>query len=190
MISQISIPRVASVALMACLSLSVGATTLIRMDLDALANSAEFVVRARCRATESRWESDSIWTFAEFEVLESFKGAPPRNLRVRLPGGRAGNMHTRVDGVPEFSVGEETVLFVERTSAGDLGITSWAQGTFRIRRDTAGGSRLTQDTSHFAVFDPQTRRFSPSGIRNMSLPEFRQKLGDVLSTLAPTPRHK
>jgi hypothetical protein len=99
-------------------------------------------------------------------------------------------MHTRVEGVPEFSSGEETVLFVERTSAGDLGVTGWAQGTFRIRHDFSGESRLTQDTSHFAVFDPRTHRFVSSGIRNMPLTEFRQKLGVALTAPAPTPRYK
>lgn len=187
---QISIRRALGAAISACLVLAVGATTLVRMDLDALARSAEFVVRARCVATEARWESGSIWTFAQFEVLESFKGAPPRSLRVRLPGGRTGNMHTRVDGVPEFSSGEETVLFVERTSAGDLGVTSWAQGTFRVRRDASGESHLIQDSSRFAIFDPRTRRFSSSGIRDISLSEFRQKLSDALNGPAASPRHK
>jgi hypothetical protein len=188
--SQISIRRALGAAMATCLVLSAGATTLVRMDLDALVRSAEFVVRARCLATEARWESGAIWTFAQFEVLESFKGAPPRNIRVRLPGGRAGNLRTRVDGVPEFVAGEEIVLFVERTSAGDLGVTSWAQGTFRVRRDAVGESHVTQDTSHFAVFDPSTRQFSSSGIRNMLLSELRQKLGDAFNASATTPRRK
>ncbi len=166
------------------------ATTLVRMDLDALAHSAEFIVRARCRALQSRWESGALWTFADFDVLESFKGVPEKRLRVRLPGGRAGNIQMRVDGVPQFSIGEEIVLFVERTSAGDLGVTSWAQGTFRIIREASGEIRLTQDTSRFAVFDPKTRRFSSSGLRNIPLSDFRQKLADALSAPGPAPRHK
>lgn len=185
-----SINRAAFIAVCLCWALSAEATTLVRMDLDALARSAELIVRARCRATETRWESGSIWTFTEFQVLEIFKGASPQILRVRLPGGRTRNMQTRVDGVPQFSLGEETVLFVERTSAGDFGVTSWAQGTFRVIRDNSGEVRLTQDTSHFAVFDPRARRFSSTGIRNVPMSDFRRMLSDALAAPVPAPRRK
>jgi hypothetical protein len=183
---QNSIRRAVGLTLLFCGALGVGATTLIRMDLNALAHSAEIIVRARCRTTQSQWESGSIWTFASFQVLETFKGAPPQSLRVRLVGGRIANLQTRVEGVPQFSVGEELILFLERNSAGDLGITGWAQGTFRVTRNSSGEVNLSQDSSHFAVFDPQTRKFTPSGINHISLADFRQKLSDALNAPVPT----
>jgi len=122
------------------------------------------------------------------QVLESFKGAPPRILRVRLPGGRVGHVETRIEGVPYFFQGEEAVLFVEKTSAGDYGVTGWAQGTFRVHRESAGGEpRLTQDTSGVAVFDPATRQFSPTGIRNLSLSDFRRL---VAAAVSATPQNR
>jgi hypothetical protein len=159
------------------------ATTLMRMDLKTLALSAQVISRARCIRSETRWESGSIWTFDEFEVLESFKGSPPRVLRIRLPGGRMGHLETKIDGVPHFSPGEEAVLFLQKTSAGDFGVTSWAQGTFRVHRESAAGdARVTQDTSRFAVFDPATRRFVFAGIRDLSLSAFRRQLADALKS--------
>jgi hypothetical protein len=178
--------------LVACLLLAAGfvietsATTLVRMDLAALAQSAEVIVRARCVHSEIKWESESISTFDDFAVLETFKGAPPQILRVRLPGGRINHTEVRIEGVPAFSTGEETILFVEKTSAGDYGITSWAQGTFRIHREPTGDARLTQDTSHFAVFDPHTRQFTTAGIRNLPLNDFRQQLAQAFNTPPPT----
>lgn len=163
----------------------VRATTLVRMDLNALAHSAEIIVRARCAHSEARWESQSVWTFDDFDVLEIFKGASPQILRVRLPGGRVGRLEVKVEGVPQFANGEEAVLFVERTSAGDYGVTSWAQGTFRIHRESKGDARLTQDTSHFAVFDPRTRQFATAGIRNLPISDFREQLARALA--APVP---
>jgi hypothetical protein len=174
-------------ALLACiLVVEASATTLARMDLSALAHSAELVVRARCTHSETRWESESIWTFDDFDVLETFKGAPPQILRVRLPGGRVDHMEVRVEGVPAFATGEETVLFVEKTSAGDYGVTSWAQGTFRIHREAGGNARVTQDSSHFAVFDPHTRQFAAIGVRNLPLSEFRLQLAQALATPSTT----
>lgn len=162
------------------LVLQSSATTLVRMDLNTLARSAEIIVRARCIHSETKWESETIWTFDDFAVLETFKGAAPQTLRVRLPGGRINHTEVRIEGVPMFAAGEETVLFVEKTSAGDYGVTSWAQGTFRVHREKSGDARLTQDTSHFAVFDPQTRQFAAVGIRNLPINDFRIKLASAL----------
>jgi hypothetical protein len=98
-----------------------------------------------------------------------------------LPGGRINHTEVRIEGVPAFSTGEEIILFVEKTSAGDYGVTSWAQGTFRIHRDPSGEARLSQDTSHVAVFDPHTRQFAAIGIRNLPMYEFRQQLAQALT---------
>ena len=59
------------------------ATTLLRMDLNALTRSAEIIARVRCVHSETRWESESIWTFDDFDVLETFKGAPPQTRKNR-----------------------------------------------------------------------------------------------------------
>lgn len=158
------------------------ATTIIRMDLKTLAQAAPLIFRGRCVNTESRWEPGAIWTFDEFDVLETFKGAPPQRLRIRLPGGRVGHTETKIEGVPHFSPGEEVVLFAEPTSAGDYGVTSWAQGTFRVHRDATGeNATLTQDTAHFSVFDPASRKFVIAGIRDMSLSDFWQRITEALS---------
>ncbi|HLW99573.1 MAG TPA: hypothetical protein VKR82_13075 [Candidatus Acidoferrales bacterium] len=160
-------------------------TTLVRMDLIALAHSAEVIVRARCINSEARWESGSIWTFDDLAVVEIFKGSPLQRLRIRLAGGRVGHLETKVDGVPHFVPGEELVLFVEHNSASDYSITGWEQGTFRVHRDTTGEAQLTQDSSHLAVFDARTRQFATAGIRNISLSEFRERLSAALG--APVP---
>jgi hypothetical protein len=176
----------ASLLLASGVVIEANATTLVRMDLATLARSAEIIVRARCVHSETKWESESISTFDDFVVLETFKGAPPQILHVRLPGGRVNHTEVKIEGVPAFTTGEETILFVEKTSAGDYGITSWAQGTFRIRRAASGDARLTQDTSHFAVFDPHTRQFTNAGIRNLPLADFRLQLAQAFNTPQPT----
>jgi hypothetical protein len=171
------------------LVVEVRATTIVRMDLNALAHSAEIIVRARCTHTEIRWESQSIWTFDDFDVLETFKGTSSQTLRVRLPGGRVNHLEVKVEGVPQFAIGEEAILFVERTSAGDYGVTSWAQGTFRIHREANGDARLTQDTSHFSVFDPRTRQFATAGVRNVPINDFREQLARALANSATAKQH-
>jgi len=158
------------------------ATTLVRMSLDELARAAGLVVRARCVSTESRWENGEIWTLATFEVSEALKGVPATRVQVRLLGGQVGHFKSTVDGVPRFQAGEEAYLFLEQAPQGDYFVTSWVQGTFRIRRDARTRQEtVTQDTSGLAVFDPTTRQFRPGGVRRLPVEEFRQLVRDAVA---------
>ena len=152
------------------------ATTLVRMNLDQLAASANIVARVRCLDNLVRIEGGEIWTFTRFEVLETMKGSTPREITIRLLGGRAGGFVSAVDGVPRFREGEQAFLFLEFTRAGDLSATSWVQATFRVELDSLSREVVTQDTSGLAVFDPATRQFRPGGIRRLPIEEFRQRV--------------
>ncbi len=163
--------------LVAMLAAAATATTLQRMSLDELAASSPAVVRARCLSNVSRWEGGHIWTFTDFEVLESLKGSLPARIQVRLIGGRVGGLHSTVDGAPRFMAGEEAYLFLARTPAGDWTVTGWALGTFRIAREKhSGRERVTQDAAGVALFDPATRQFQAGGVRRMDGREFRRQL--------------
>ncbi len=156
-----------------------GATTLVRMDLDELAAAASVVVRVRCLGNEARVDGGEIWTFTTFETLETLKGTALRAVTVRMIGGRMGRWNARVDGVPRFEPGEETYLFLEPLRSGELSVTGWAQGTFRVRRDAAGET-VTQDTGSVTVFDPATRQFHAGGVRRMPVAEFRTRVREAI----------
>lgn len=165
-----------------------GATTLVRMDLDELAAAAPLIVRVRCVENEARADGNEIWTFTRFEVVEALKGTAPREVTVRLLGGRVGHVTARVDGVPRFAPGEETYLFLEPTRSADLSVTGWVQGTFRIQRDPPSGSEtVTQDTSSVTVFDPATRQFSAGSIRKMPVAQFREQVRHAIERTGRRP---
>jgi hypothetical protein len=183
-----------SVTIVALLATAVGsgmpgaghleATTLAKMDLAQLARAAEVVVDGRCVGLQVRREGGSIWTFAEFNVKETLAGPAPSEGRVtvRLAGGQIGHLRESVDGVPRFAVGEEAVLFLEKTSAGDYGISGWTQGTFRVRRAAnEDETTVTQDSAGFAVFDARTRQFETDGIARMTMGEFRARLAAAIA---------
>jgi hypothetical protein len=152
-------------------------TTLLRMSLGQISQTAQTIVRARCTGSTTGWDAGEIWTFSSFEVREVWRGSPAAQITVRLLGGRVGNLTSSVSGVPRFQAGEDVVLFLERTPRGDFSVVSWEQGTFRIRRAGAQGPEsVTQDTAAFSTFDPETRRFEAEGIRNMPLENFRAQV--------------
>jgi len=161
------------VAISFATSASVPATTLKRMSLPDLSRAAHTIVRARCIANSTRWDAGEIWTFTTFDVEEIWKGSAPAQITVRMLGGKSGNLTSTVSGVPQFSPGEELVLFLERTLAQDFSIVSWVQGTFRIGRNRRTGEEIvTQDTAAFAVFDPSSQRFETTGVRKMPVGAF------------------
>ncbi|MGB6200417.1 MAG: hypothetical protein WA871_09290 [Candidatus Acidiferrales bacterium] len=158
-------------------------TTLARLTLVQLATAAQIVARVRCTGEESRREAGSIWTFTDFTVEETFKGAPGAHVTIRLPGGRDGHLVETVEGAPRFVAGDEAIIFIERTRSGDWSISAWAEGTFRIRRDSQTGQQtITQDSSSMAVFDPATRTFHTDGIARMPLAEFRTRLDAAMAS--------
>jgi hypothetical protein len=158
------------------------ATTLQRMSLEELAAAAPAIARVRCITSESRWENGRIWTFTTAEVLEPMKGALPARIILRMIGGQAGSLHSKVEGAPRFAGGEEVILFLAPTRRGDWTVVSWAQGTFRVHhRASSAEERVTQDTAGVALFHPATRRFEEGGVRNLSLREFRERLARVLA---------
>lgn len=161
----------------AFLAPAASATTLVRMDLDELTRKAAVVARARCLANLSRWEGGHLWTLSTFEVTETWKGEAPRTITVRLLGGSDGRRTVHVDGVPRFRPGEEVALFLEPSGRGELTVTGWVQGTFRIRRDSRAGVEIvTQDTSDVSIWDPVSRKSYAGGVRQMSIEEFRGRI--------------
>jgi len=149
------------------------ATTLKRMSLPDLSRAAHTIVRARCVANSTRWDTGEIWTFTTFDVEEIWKRSAPAQITVRLLGGKSGNFTSTVSGVPRFAPGEELVLFLERTTAQDFSIVSWVQRTFRIGRDrTTDEEIVTQDTAASAVFDPASQRYEATGVRKMPVGAF------------------
>jgi hypothetical protein len=174
----------ATAALIACANQSAGGTTLQQMTIETMTQKAQRVVRAHCMANSIVWNQGEIWTVTTFAVEETWKGQTASEtsgtmglIRVRLLGGRLGNLTSTVAEVPRFRAGEDVVLFLEPISNGDFSVTSWAQGTFRLRRDArTGQERATQDTASAETFNAGTRRFGAMGERDISLTGLRARV--------------
>lgn len=160
-------------------------TTLETMSLARMSRVAPVIVHAQCVSNATAWDAGEIWTFTTFQVLETWKASSTQvsqQITVRLLGGTVGALTSHVSGIPRFRVGEEVVLFLERTVRGDFSVVSWQQGTFRIRREAGMGEGIvTQDTAAMATFNRHTRRFEVSGIRKALLSDFRQQVESAIA---------
>jgi len=89
---------------------------------------------------------DRIRTYITLDVNEVLKGRlRRRTVTIREPGGNVGNMGLRVYGTPEFAVGENVFVFLQRHGDGTLGTTSLGLGKYRISGGTLGIAERTLD---------------------------------------------
>jgi hypothetical protein len=107
--------------------------------VEALAREAAAVVHARVLSVRSEWEGGRIRSVAALLPLDLWKGMP-QELRVRAPGGSVGAISQRVPGAPEFTPGEEVVVFL-RPRGGAFEVVRWALGKFTVRGQRARRSR-------------------------------------------------
>lgn len=116
--------------------------------------------------------------------LTSSQTNPPSapTITVRQLGGSVGGLHSQVDDVPVFHAGDEAYLFLWRHAGEPYRVLGWTQGTFRITRDqNTSTARVTQDSALTALHgDP--RESASSGIRNLPLATFEQRLRAALAS--------
>lgn len=153
------------------------ATTLARLRFFQLVQHSSAIARLRCINSQTRLESGEIWTDTVFEVVHFDKGYLPSHIVVRTPGGNLQHLHSHVDDVPEFHPGEEVFLFLIGHPGTPFRIVGWTQGTFRIRKNFGTAlETVTQDSADVPVFDPQTNQFTKTGIKNLRIDLFLEKL--------------
>jgi hypothetical protein len=185
------------------------ATTLQPMSFARLAREATAIAHVRCVGVQSLWVDGEIWTDARFAVLQQEKAdaygtdqlqsspipsiarattspsATPsaaNMLTVRQLGGSIGGLHSQVDDVPVFHPGDEAYLFLWRHAGEPYRVLGWTQGTFRISRDQdTGAARVTQDSALTALHG-EPRESVSSGIRNLPLATFEQRLRAALAS--------
>ncbi|MBL9037993.1 MAG: hypothetical protein JNG84_05700 [Archangium sp.] len=135
------------------------ATTMVSLDVPALARSSALVVRGTVVRVEARWNGDRtrIFTEAEVQVAEVLKGAPVKSIIVRQPGGEVGDIGQRVHGVARFEEGVEQVLFLERR--GPLyTVTGMAQGAFTLHAEGTQLVAKQPTTDELALVDSATHQ--------------------------------
>jgi hypothetical protein len=92
------------------------ATTVLPLSDQALANGAEMIVRGRVTAVEVV-EFDvgpGVFTDVTFQVDERLDGSVTLpEVTLRIPGGRTNDHHIVIEGMPEFEVGQELIIFLE-----------------------------------------------------------------------------
>jgi hypothetical protein len=117
------------------------ATTVERLTLEDLTRRSQSIVQGVVRGSRTYWAPDRklIFTSTTIEVTEAIKGQSPRIVEVTTVGGRIGDTVLHVGGMPAFTQGENTIVFVERSS-GYLTVLGLGQGKFTVSNGEVANS--------------------------------------------------
>lgn len=129
------------------------ATVMLDQSLEQLAASSVTVLHGDVVAQEVETDGRTIQTVHRVRVREVVAGETRGELvDIVTPGGtlpdgrrlETGFNAMRAEGVPQFRVGEEVVLFAELRPDGRLTPTAWEQGALRVERAGAGTAIVTR----------------------------------------------
>lgn len=137
------------------LSSSALAATVVEVDVAEATRLSEWVVRARVTAlapVDLRAEGDSIYTDVTLAIEAVYRGKEvPRTYVLRIMGGTGKDgLALAVPGMPRFAVGDEAVLFLERTGKGHVPC-GLGQGVWRISAGPLGYPVVHRDLRELAL---------------------------------------
>jgi hypothetical protein len=146
------------------------------MNLAEMTDQADRIVVAHVLSTKSAWDAQhrSIHTTIELKVDEVWKGAAAEHEIVVQPGGTVGDVEMRVHGMPQFTAGERTLLFLAGQSAPR--VVGMSQGKRSLR--WTGKQWMADMAEHSALVrrDAQGRLQSAMPEPAMGLDEIRQRV--------------
>jgi hypothetical protein len=138
------------------------ATLVKAVTFDQKVEHADAIVLGRCTDTQTRWDDDHrfILTYAKFQVEQSVKGAPVREVTVVTPGGSIDGLHQSSVGITPFDKGDERVIFVKNTRLGPT-VLYFDQGTYDVANDARGERVVTPVMAQSVRMDSQAGTIVP-----------------------------
>jgi hypothetical protein len=126
---------------------TVEARTVQRLSFDRLISEADLIVRGRVEKIKNQQAADgrSATTVVTVSVDRQFKGPDVSSVDIEQPGGSIGEMVQAVPGSPEFSSGEDVVLFLKRQRGGTFKIVGGKQGKFTAKIQPQSNNWVVED---------------------------------------------
>ena len=113
------------------------ATSMVELSIDQLIDASEEIVKGTVVATwtERDPKTQMLWTHAQIEIEETFRGDAKEILIIEQPGGTWGSTDLVVEGIARFSEGETGYFFVEYLASDRYVPVGMFQGKFNVLMD-------------------------------------------------------
>ena len=171
MLKKLLAGLIVSAALLIGLSTVTRATTVERLSLEDLTRRSQSIVEGVVRGARTYRSPDGklILTDTTIEVTEAIKGQVARTIDVTTVGGQIGDTVLHVGGMPAFSTGESTIVFVQRSN-GYLTVVGLGQGKF-----TVSNGEVANSPSELTFPDGR-----PARVSRMSVQTFKSQIRSVV----------
>jgi len=162
-------------------SFFVNSTSMFELSLQALITGADKIVQVKVTDVISQWDKDSsvIFTYVRMNIVDDLIGADENNeITIIQPGGIVGNTSLHVEGVSQYNVGEEDVLFLfqDKRNKETFQTLGMYQGKYKIFMDNNNVKRVKQDNSaSVEQYKKKGRGYVETG-NNKTLDDFKNSI--------------
>jgi len=122
------------------------ATTVSPTSFTEMVSQADVIVTGQVQSQRCEWRGTGserrIVTIVTLEVQAAHKGAPPARLELQFLGGTVGDTTLEVSGVPQFKIGEKSILFVEKNGKKFCPLAGIYHGKLTIEREAGTGREI------------------------------------------------
>jgi hypothetical protein len=95
---------------------------------------------------QSQWEDGNIFTYVSVSIEQYVKGAGDKEVAIKIPGGRVGDIIQLVSDTPSFRIGERMLLFLKDDF---FQVVGWRQGKFAIINRKVAVENVVEDETDF-----------------------------------------
>lgn len=190
----------ASSAFLLCAALA-RATSILPPTFPDLVTEADTIVRGtvtdvHCVAVETS-RGQAIHTLVTLRVERAIKGAPGETLTLTILGGTVGKRTLAIDGLPQFRVGERTLVFLANNGRTMCPVIGARHGRFNIEHDAGTGrDYVTRDNGRPLIsLDDVALPFAPAALNRtvttanaVALGAFEASIASALQNRAPVAR--
>jgi hypothetical protein len=159
--------RLALIVVVALAGSPVAATTLVPADFAQMARESELIVRGTIVNVQAQFSGPrrTIESLITVYVADTLKGAAGTQVIFRVPGGRVGRYRTVMVGAPQFTNGDEVILFLKGRAPAIAMPYGLSQGVYRISRETGTAivtPAVVTGAGRVIRGDPSRRPLDPS----------------------------
>ncbi len=170
------------------LSLPTVSTTMFKVGLEDLTRGSEVIVQAKVTAIVTQWNKDqtAIYTYIRMNIIDDLIGQDEDNeIIIQQIGGTIGSVTLSVDGIANYQVGEENVLFLLKDTRNVVTYQTMGmfQGKYRIYLDINNVRRVTRDPDNSVNLVQRTGQETTENGNNLRLDEFKTKVIEYINSL-------
>ncbi len=149
------------------------------MSIDELILQSTSIVRAKITGSRTGAVGKDIYTYYQLQVSDTLKKGAILPAEFAVPGGVYGNIRQIGIGSPEFTEGQEYVLFLWTSRSGMTQVIGLTQGMFRLTQDASGAAVLNRPAIADQMFDKSGKPVTDAAV-TMKWSELRDRIVKAL----------